>query len=225
MRTLTRANWESTTSAPPLPAEQLHVWRVALEETPCRLEWLDTVERQRLDAMSGAVLRQRHCATRTALRRLLGLYLGMPPNAIGLEIGAHGKPALARGEQRLRFNLSHCGGLALIAFCRDREVGIDLESVREISNLAGIARRVMSDTELRELQADKHAPVAFMRLWTRMEARQKCLGQGVFGERVDEREIGIVSFEPADNQVASVAWSNPSATPRPRYFSLELMKP
>lgn len=92
-------------------------------------------------------------AFREALRRVLARYLDEVPGEIELAVDRRGKPRLA--DERLHFNLSHCGALALIAVCRDREVGVDVERIRP------------------------KREAAFYRRWARHEARVKCLGIGL----------------------------------------------
>jgi 4'-phosphopantetheinyl transferase len=121
---------------------------------------------------------------RGALRLLLGQYLRTPPGAIALQYGPNGKPALA-DPTRLRFNLSHSGGLALFAFTLDCEVGIDVEQIRPLPDMEQIAARqfgVEESSELLALPAGRRQS-AFFRSWTRMEAIGKAMGNGLFDAR------------------------------------------
>jgi len=47
----------------------------------------------------------------------------------------------------IRFNLSHSGDLVLYALTRCREIGVDLECIRPISDAEEIARRFYSVRE------------------------------------------------------------------------------
>ena len=40
-----------------------------------------------------------------------------------------------RGRRRIYFNLSHSDGIALYAFTQDREIGVDIEQVRDIDDI------------------------------------------------------------------------------------------
>lgn len=122
---------------------------------------------------------------RGALRILLGHYLGVTPGAIPLRYGSKGKPGLAESA-RLRFNLSHSGGLALFAFTQDCEIGIDVEQIRSLPEMEQIATHQFSAQEAAELMAlpaGRREP-AFFRCWTRMEAYGKALGEGLTGDRL-----------------------------------------
>lgn len=111
------------------------------------------------------------CSPRTRARN---------PRLLRFEAGRHGKPRLT-GEDRLRFNLSHSGGVALYAFALDREVGVDVELPRRTVDQVAIARRILGDGEAERLQALDPAAREreFLRAWVRWEAVLKCRGTGI----------------------------------------------
>ncbi len=110
---------------------------------------------------------------------ILARYVDRPPGALRFDYGAHGKPALPGSP--VRFNLSHAGGIALCAVALDRDVGVDVEQVRALPDLARIARRFFSPSEADALaglpRAEREA--AFFTCWTRKEAYIKALGRGM----------------------------------------------
>jgi 4'-phosphopantetheinyl transferase len=67
--------------------------------------------------------RDRFVSGRGQLRELLASYLGEPPGKLRFRYSSYGKPALSGFE--LHFNVSHSGGLALLAFSTDHEIGVD----------------------------------------------------------------------------------------------------
>jgi 4'-phosphopantetheinyl transferase len=137
-------------------------------------------ERARAARFHFSHLQHAFILARGALRILLGHYLSTAPDAIPLQYGLPGKPSLAE-PARLRFNLSHSGGLALFAFTLDCEVGIDVEEIRELAEMEPIALRQFGAPQTAELillPAGRREP-AFFRCWTRMEAYRKALGQGL----------------------------------------------
>ena len=71
--------------------------------------------------------RRRYLASRLALRHLLAAALGADLAALRLAEDGNGKPCLVDEPDRCHFNLSHSGGLALIALSRAAPVGVDLE--------------------------------------------------------------------------------------------------
>lgn len=104
-------------------------------------------------------------AAHGALRGVLSRYLGGDPAAIELRLGERGKPMLADPDPALRFNLSHSGGLVLIALCRDREVGVDVQRMRR--------------------RRGRERPAGFYAEWTRREAIAKCHGVGLWAPLPD----------------------------------------
>src|SRR5256885_2004639 len=94
------ADWHAPPRHPDLPDGVVDVWRAEVADRD---------------------------AARAVLIRLLAAYLKIEPTAVSFEIGPHGKPALAAKATDLLFNMSHTRGLALYAFARGSEVGIDVE--------------------------------------------------------------------------------------------------
>jgi len=121
------------------------------------LEFLPAPDR--LDPPRGELHLWRLAASPTALRRVLAVYLGEEPERIELAKGEHGKPRLAEAPERLRFNLSHSGEVALVAVSGEFEVGVDVERMRPKRG------------------------EAFYRRWARHEAHVKCLGTGLLRAR------------------------------------------
>jgi len=117
---------------------------------------------------------------RGALRILAGRYLNTGPAGIRFQYGPKGKPGLAEPE-RLRFNVSHSGTLALFAFTLDTEIGVDVEEIRPMPDMEQIAANFFSAQEAGEmmaLPAERREPV-FFQCWTRKEAYLKALGEGL----------------------------------------------
>lgn len=118
-------------------------------------------------------------AARWALRDVLGRYLELEAAEIELHFGSRGKPMLAAPDPPLRFNLSHSGGLALVAISQEREVGVDVERLRE-------------------------RPVAFYESWVRREAVAKCLGTGL-GVPLPRASVSVAEIDAQAGFVAAVA--------------------
>ncbi len=129
-------------------------------------------------------------AGRALLRRLLAAYVPCAPVQFEISCGPHGKPHLAGKPPKvnLHFNLSHSAGVAAVAIGRS-PLGIDIESLRDISDPDAIAARFFAPGELRAL---RQAPAArqqrmFFSFWTCKEAYLKALGGGL--------AHGLASFE------------------------------
>jgi 4'-phosphopantetheinyl transferase len=118
------------------------------------------------------------------LRTILGRYVNEHPEALTFTAGRHGKPFLAglRGTvEKVRFNLAHSHDSALIAVTQDREVGIDLERIRDNVDSLKLAERFFSPSEFERLQQlpRKQANRLFFTLWTCKEAYLKSIGTGL----------------------------------------------
>jgi hypothetical protein len=80
-----------------------------------------------------------------AVRALLARYTGLAPEALAVDIGAHGKPAL-RGVD-LAFNLSHSGAHTLLAVARGCALGVDLEHRRRVRRRSALLERCFGQAE------------------------------------------------------------------------------
>ena len=122
----------------------MHVWTVrqqAADPVVARFESLLTPdERERAARFLFDHLRRSFIIARGALRVLLGRYLDTDPAGIRFAYGEKGKPTLSQ-PARVRFNVSHSGGLALYALTLDCEIGVDVEQMRPLTDLWEIASR------------------------------------------------------------------------------------
>jgi 4'-phosphopantetheinyl transferase len=143
---------------------------------------------------------------RAALGRILAEALGEdgPPALVQSE---NGKPRLAVEPGRLAFNLSHSGGLALVALAPGGvDVGVDIERIKERRDFARLAARWLPDADARAVAAVPPADQAavFYPAWTRHEARVKCTGVGLAGEAPGP-EVTAVQVEIDAGYAAAVA--------------------
>ena len=179
-------------SWPPAPDQSIlkpndvHIWRASLEQSPATVEtlrqFLSPDEQSRADRFHFDKHRRHFTVARGYLRTLLGRYLGLAPQEIRFSYTEYGKPALGSDlDQQVKFNLAHSGGLALYAFTRIGEIGIDVEHIRPEFTGDDIARRYFSPAEVTSLNqlppAARHQ--AFFDCWTRKEAFIKAKGLGL----------------------------------------------
>src|SRR5258708_25089271 len=118
--------------------------------------------------------RQRFVASRAVLRTILAGYLAIDPAGVNFSYSSKEKPLLgpAHAGSDVMFNVSHSGGIALFAFTRHFDIGIDVEQVRHDFDLDAIARRFFSaheQSQLAALPADGKVE-GFFRCGTRKEA-------------------------------------------------------
>lgn len=111
---------------------------------------------------------------RATMRRVLSAYIGCPPEELAFLVGEHGKPGLACAAPA--FNLTHTGGLAVIAIAGSGSVGVDAESLDAYFDLAGLAPRVLTPHELERVGADQGR---FLHHWVAKESYLKWLGSGL----------------------------------------------
>ena len=137
-------------------------------------------------------------ASHGLLRAILGGYLGKQPQELHFRVGMHGKPSLSGGDAKLHFNLSHAGYLFLLAIAADREVGIDVEQIRDDTPFAKMAQWAFSPLEQAELFSlpEHQHRGAFYRCWTRKEAYLKACGTG-FSVPSNSFDVSLLPEAPA----------------------------
>ncbi|MEB3338051.1 MAG: 4'-phosphopantetheinyl transferase superfamily protein [Leptolyngbyaceae bacterium] len=191
-------------SSPPLElrllANEVHVWRVKLdqliEQVPLLEPLLSTEEQVRAKRFRFDLHRSRFIVSRGYLRKILACYLNLQPDQITFGYRARGKPFLAMSTE-ISFNVSHSAGLALYAIAPHRQVGIDVEQVRAIA-ATEIANRFFAPSEQATLQsqAPDQQQATFFRYWTCKEAYLKATGEGL-AQALDQIEISLNLEAPA----------------------------
>jgi len=170
-----------------IPRDEVHLWQVELTRVRSgEARWREIIsddERARADRFRFAIDRQNFTAARALLRILLGAYTGLAAGGVTFSYAEHGKPFLNTREQteRVEFNLSHSGEVALLAFARGRAVGVDVERIRQNLDPEKIARRFFSQREQKALSAlpPSERCLGFFRCWTRKEAYIKARAAGL----------------------------------------------
>jgi len=144
---------------------------------------LSAVERARAARFAYELPRQRYIVARARLRLLLSQRLDAAPESIEIRHLPRGKPVLGGpfAASGLTFNLSHSDNVAVFAFARDREVGVDVETVRVLEGADRIAERFFSRGEYRTYLSlpEAERKLGFLNCWTRKEAFIKATGDGL----------------------------------------------
>ena len=165
----------------------MQLWRADLDVlAPHEPRWqqiLSADEQKRAARFHFAKDRQHFSAARAILRMILGSYLDVDPAKVDFLYSQKEKPYLAvrHAEKGITFNVSHSGGIALYAFARRMEIGLDVECISREVEVESIARRFFSQCEqqqLLKLPASERVE-AFFRCWTRKEAYIKATGDGL----------------------------------------------
>lgn len=190
-------DWRIPPAVPTLDEGQVDIWRIPLD-TPATA----------------------HADAHQALAVILAAYLGLPPGHLTIARPPGGKPVLEGVDPAIDFNLSHTRGIALLALTGSGQVGVDVEAQRRLDNPLRLARRVLSGDELSVLEGLHGAQrlARFLDLWTRMEARQKALGRGIFADPVDPGSLTCLGLTMDPGLFASVALSPPRGDLHLRYF-------
>ena len=135
--------------------------------------------------------------SRAALRILLARYTGINPQELRFRYGPKDKPSLD-APAPIQFNVSHSGGLALLAFTHICEIGVDVEQIRPIKDMLDIARRFFCAEEVADLLGlpPDRREHGFYLCWTRKEAYIKATGEGL-SVRLDAFRVALRPGEPA----------------------------
>ena len=235
-------DWDPEPDVPALAPDETRVWIVDLDdglrpgdnpetaESGPELAILSDDERARAARFVRARDRRRFAYCRAALREILGRLLGEPAHSLRFRAAAVGKPELdgdpSDDRLALRFNVSHSSHLGLIAVCRGREVGVDIEELRPISESARIVESFFTPAEFAEFTAiaDDAKLMAFHRGWTRKEAVLKGFGTGISGLSArHETGFGTTAlttrFTPATPSPRVDRWMLWETEPRPGFVA------
>lgn len=228
--------WSSPPPHLQLSASDISIWRAKLDCDASVVTQLETTlsqdEKERAARFHFDRDRSHFIVARGVLRNLLGRYLAQNPGDIRFRYGPHGKPSLIarKGDPAIQFNLSHSQGIAIYAFGYERELGVDVESIRREVAGEDIAQRFFSTHEMQELLAipAEQRAEGFLLCWTRKEAYIKARGEGLQiplnsfdvsltpGEparflRGVDRCWQLLSFLPADRCVGALAFQGQPA--------------
>ncbi|MEA2602377.1 MAG: 4-phosphopantetheinyl transferase [Acidobacteriota bacterium] len=188
---------------PELGPGEIHLWSVRLDPPTERVEDLGRVlsedEWERARRFRFDKHRRQYVVGRGALRTLLAAYLGLRPEAVRFAYGPRGKPFLAPplDSRGLQFNLSNSDELALAGFVLGRELGVDVELLRQMNDCEEIAERFFSESERKVLRTIPF-PIkqeAFFNCWTRKEAYLKAVGEGLAAP-LDSFDVTLALDEP-----------------------------
>lgn len=222
----------------------VHLWRIPLDQdasaTASAHKLLAADEIQRYDRFKPEAVKRRFALARGGMRVILGRYLSLPPASLEFRYGEQGKPRLAPDQDptKLRFNLTHSHDLAILAVASDREVGVDVELLRDNIEFESLAARYFSLLEAETLAAlaGDEMKRQFFRIWTAKEAYIKGIGKGLripldqfdiaVGSEQQPRLLetrhapeeqdrwSLHSFACGDEYTGTLAIEKPASTPR-----------
>lgn len=185
---------------------EVHIWRGKLDLPQQELRYFERTlsidERSRAGKFYFAQDYGRFVAAHGFLREVLSRYLGCDPSHLGFRHEATGKPRLTTSfsGSRVHFNLSHSGGLALVAVSIGREVGVDVEYIRHVDVDDFFVKELFSKNEAQMLRSvpPLARTKAFLSAWTRKEAIGKARGCGLLDPST------ILDVSPEQNDIRTV---------------------
>lgn len=199
-------SFRSTRRVPLLHSGEVHLWLAKLDshrsEEECLLSPDEHIRASRFHFERD---RGRYVAAHLLTRKVLARYAGCGPRDLRLGASQFGKPFIE--SSLLRFNLSHSENLMLLAVTHRREVGVDIEAIRENVPSEFLAEHYFTPEDQWALRVCPSAErvAKFFEIWTRTEAKLKAEGTGFGGTTTDrERSFTTLTFEPADGFAGAV---------------------
>lgn len=177
--------WETTDEPGELKSGNIDLWRVNLN---CNDEYVRSVfeilspdEKQRADRYRFEKDRRQFAVCRGILKRIIGGYLSVYPQAVQFSYNPFGKPYLTDSNSCFRFNVSHSHGVGIVAISTNKEIGVDIELIDDKVDVFSVAEGAFSapDVSLLKSLPSKLHSAAFFAGWTRKEACLKAIGDGL----------------------------------------------
>jgi 4'-phosphopantetheinyl transferase len=181
----------------------VHVWRASLRQHPAVVQQLHQTlsqdEAERAARFHFEDDRDAFIVARGILRWLLAGYVTAEPHQLTFWYEPAGKPHLSNSfAGQIYFNVSHSRDMALFAISHQPKIGIDIEYIRPVTDMAQIARSTFSPNENAQLQSIPHhlTSKVFFDCWTRKEAFVKALGSG-FSFPLQDFDVSITPGQAA----------------------------
>jgi 4'-phosphopantetheinyl transferase len=141
---------------------------------------LEPSEQQHALLISNQQYRLKYVEIHARLKMLLADVINTKPLQLRIQKAEYGKPYLVDYPE-LAFNLSHTANKIIVAYGFHHELGVDIETCKPRSNLAGLVDKCFAEEEQlfwRQLPESQQTQV-FYRFWTRKEAFVKAVGRGI----------------------------------------------
>jgi len=194
--------WHKTPGDLQLSPGHIDLWSAHLDLPEEQIKvFAKTLDRDEIARAEKFNFPDKYCeyvVTRGLLRLALALVAKMEPEDFQFDYTEHNKPGLKKNDnpEGIAFNVSHSHDYALVAIGVNRNIGVDVEKVRESLDHEKLAQRFFSTAEYAALM---QTPVlqrarVFYTIWTRKEAFVKAIGKGIsFGLS----EFDVTTDEPA----------------------------
>ena len=169
---------------PELGKNSIHIWGIHLPDIQGRLDDLHEVlcekEQKKAARFYSEADRKSSISARGALRLLLSGYTSVPPGEVEFRYLETGKPYVEGSA--IDFNVSHSGEWVVLAFGRNRQIGVDVEKIKRDMDVEAIATRYFTPEETALIKRSDDSHSIFFQLWARKEAYVKACGSALFRE-------------------------------------------
>lgn len=199
-----------------LNESRIDLWQFSLvNELPSAAQILDEEETIRANRFYFSQHKRRFATARATVRIILARYLNMAPERLEFTYNPQGKPSVVN-SQKLQFNLSHSGDLAILAVGKGFPIGVDIEqfSARPYD---GIAETLFSQQELEGFYKVPPSlkPAIFFHIWSQKEAFIKICGLGL---SYPTKEFSVPTTMPTkqlvDDPLHNTTWQMRSFMPQ-----------
>lgn len=179
--------WRPPPNCSCLGPSGIHIWRgrycFNLSQARIFESYLSEEEALRIGRLIRASDRERYVFAHGMLRSVIGYYIGCSPRDIVFKFNAFGKPSLSGSEEpgSIHFNMAHSGDVVLLALCRQSDIGIDVEKIRDIPKIYQMIDHNFSSEErgyLHNLPVNRLRE-SFFAQWVLKESFIKGLGVGL----------------------------------------------
>nr|ASV46851.1 4-phosphopantetheinyl transferase [uncultured bacterium] len=215
-----------------LRPDEVHVWIVEPERINERhlldAYWglLDAQERERKQRFRFERHQRQYLVSHALVRLTLSRYAPVAPTAWTFQTNQYGRPQVQGEWARLRFNLSHTDGMALVAVGWDSELGADVEDAERSGDTVEIAGHYFAASEVAALRAlpPERQRERFFEYWTLKEAYIKARGAGLslpldqFAFHLEPGQPPRISFDPR-MQDEPEAWRFVQLRPSARHLA------
>jgi len=191
-----KLDWQTSSNLHDLKIndDELHLWWLPLSITTTQEDQtrqrLSQAQLDKYSRRSTPQLKHAYLAGRYYLFKLLASYQQCQEEEIKFSYGRLNKPHLKSNDQSkhtssLEFNFTDTstneGAYALYAFCRNKSVGVDLETQTREGDISRIAKRRFTEQELAYVTSNSGEidTKKALAIWTRKEAYGKATGLGI----------------------------------------------
>ncbi|MFT5114600.1 MAG: 4'-phosphopantetheinyl transferase [Parasphingorhabdus sp.] len=178
----------ATLSVEPMPVApsetRIQVYSVHLEQNVSildNLHGLNQAESQRCKKFHRNEDQMRCAIAAILLRTLLARLFSIQPEEVQLTTAEFGKRILKNNPSDIHFNISHSGDWIALAFCRGREIGIDIEQTRSIKEIRQLMQHTFHSDEYAQIISQPASNLVkwFYTCWARKESLLKAMGTGL----------------------------------------------